>query len=322
MTTNTIFTEKYRPQSLEQVKSQGHILTILNQIIESGNVENNILFYGLPGTGKTSCILTFAKTYYGKDYKNMILELNASDNRGINMVRNTISDFVNTKLFFHKKKKMIILDEADSMTIDAQNLLIKLMEDHKHNIIFCFICNYINKISVSISSRCLCFRFNKIKYNDMMDILRNIVKKENIELKDEKILTDIYNFGKGDMRKCINIFQNLLEDGQLKHDDVYKVFNYPTESHIKIIITSLLDEKIKLIDTYNIINPIIEDHQLLLNNIVNEITLYINKNQSIKDVDRYLYILEKIGDIEYNLTNDYNYKIQLYGLISLFKIKI
>ena len=319
---NNIWTERYRPNTLEQVKSQEHILTILNQIIKSGDMENNILFYGLPGTGKTSCVLTFAKTYYGDNYKNMILELNASDNRGINMVRNTISDFVSTKLFLSDKKKMIILDEADSMTIDAQNLLIKLMEDHKHNVIFCFICNYINKITVAISSRCLCFRFNKIKFKDMNDVLTNIATQENITIKDDKILHSIFKLGAGDMRKCINIFQNLIEDGEIKYNNIYNIFCYPTEDHIQSIMDILLNEELKLSNSFSQINCIIQEDKLLLKNIVNEVTLYINKNKSITDIERYLYILEKLGDIEFYLTNDYIFKIQLYALISIFNIKI
>ena len=314
---NTIFTEKYRPSSLQDVKSQEHILTILNQIVDTGEIENNFLFYGLPGTGKTSCILSFAKAYYGERYKNMILELNASDERGINMVRNTISDFVDTKLFFHKKKKMIILDEADSMTIDAQNLLIKLMENNKNNVIFCFICNYINKISISITSRCLCFRFNKIKLLDMEYVISNIAKNENIELDDKQLIKDIYKFGDGDMRKCINIFQNLIEDGKIIHNNIYKVFDYPTIEHINIITTTLLDNSISIKQTFFIINDIIQTNNLLLTNILNEITVFINKNNSIENIDRYLFILEK-----FNLTNDYSNNIQLYGLISIFKIKV
>ena len=317
---NKIWTEKYRPENLKQVKSQDHILTILKEIIKTDNVENNILFYGLPGTGKTSCMKTFAKEYYGKNYKNMILELNASDNRGINVVRNIITDFVNSKMFFSKKKKIIILDEADSMTPDAQNLLISLMEK-SDNIIFCFICNYINKITTAISSRCLCFRFSKIKYVDMKDILKTIADKEKINIKDDKVLEDIYKFGEGDMRKCINIFQNLIEDNKLKHSNIYKIFNYPTKEHIIFFIDTLLNDELNLSTKFENINSIIVEKQLLLTNIVNEITISINKNKTIKDVEKYLYILTKLGDIEYNLTNDYIHKIQLYGLISIFKIK-
>lgn len=317
---NNIWTERYRPTILEQIKSQEHILIILNQLVKSDDMGNNILFYGRPGTGKTSCILSFAKTYYGDNYKNMILELNASDNRGVNMVRNTISDFVNTKLFFNNKKKIIILDEADSMTIDAQTLLIQLMEEHKQNVIFCFICNYINKISVAINSRCLCFRFNNIKFNDMTIILKNIAKNENINISDNSIFNSIYHLGNKDMRKCINIFQNLIEDNKII-SNIYKVFNYPTNEHIKSIIDILLNNESNLSNSFLYINNIIEPNQLLLKNIVNEITLFINKNKTITNIDRYLYILIKLGDIELFLTNDYNFKIQLYSLIAIFKRK-
>jgi replication factor C subunit 3/5 len=315
-----IFTEKYRPTNLNDIKSQKHIITILDQIIETGNIENNILFYGRPGCGKTSAMLCFAKKYYGDNYKNMILELNASDDRGVNMVRNTISDFVDVKLFFNNKKKMIILDEADSMTIDAQNLLIKLMEENK-NVIFCFICNYINKISLAITSRCLCFRFNNIKIQDMNNLIIMIAKNENIEIPNDTLLKDIYKFGKKDMRKCINIFQNIVENKKI-NTNIHKIFNYPTKEHIKIIIDTLTNNKICIKDSFNIINSLITNEQLILSKIINELTYYINTNRIINNVNKYIYILEKLGDIEYNLTNDFNQIIQIYSLISIFKKNI
>lgn len=312
-----IFSEKYRPHILEQIKSQNNILIVLNNLIKN-NIQNNILFYGLPGCGKTSCALSFAKTYYGDDYKNMILEVNASENRGINIVRDEITDFINTKLFFTEKKKIIILDEADSMTIDAQNLLIKLMESHKDNAIFIIICNYINKITIAIKSRCLSFRFNKIKYTDMYNILKNIQEKEQIIINDEKIFKDIYKFGNGDMRKCINIFQNLTFDNELKDTNIYKLFNYPTENDIMNIINILLNDD-NIIHNYTEINNIIEENNLILKTIINEMIIIINKKGIIQNKKKYLYILEEIGNIEYNITNDFNYKIQVYSLISIFK---
>lgn len=312
-----IFSEKYRPHILEQIKSQNNILIVLNNLIKN-NIQNNILFYGLPGCGKTSCALSFAKTYYGDDYKNMILEVNASENRGINIVRDEITDFINTKLFFTEKKKIIILDEADSMTIDAQNLLIKLMESHKDNAIFIIICNYINKITIAIKSRCLSFRFNKIKYTDMYNILKNIQEKEQIIINDEKIYKDIYKFGNGDMRKCINIFQNLTFDNELKDTNIYKLFNYPTENDIMKIINILLNDD-NIINNYTEINHIIKENNLILKTIINELIITINKKAIIQNKKKYLYILEEIGNIEYNITNDFNYKIQVYSLISIFK---
>lgn len=314
-----IFTEKYRPNNLKDVKSQEHIISILDNIINSDTIENNFLFYGKAGTGKTSCCLSFAHKYYGENYKNMILELNASDDRGINIVRNTISDFVDTKLFFSNKKKMIILDEADSMTIDAQNLLIKLMEDNYKNVIFCFICNYINKISIAITSRCLCFRFKKIKYDDMKDILLHISKEENINIPDHNIFKDIYKFGKGDMRKCINIFQNIIENNTVKYQNLYKVFDYPTKKNIDDILSMLTDNNISINDCFSFINNLIKNNILLVD-IITEITYKLS--DIINSDNKLLYILEKIGNIEYNLTKDYNKKVQIYGLISIFKIDL
>jgi DNA polymerase III delta prime subunit len=236
------------------------------------------------------------------------------------MVRNTISDFVDVKLFFNNKKKMIILDEADSMTIDAQNLLIKLMEENK-NVIFCFICNYINKISLAITSRCLCFRFNNIKIQDMNNLIIMIAKNENIEIPNDTLLKDIYKFGKKDMRKCINIFQNIVENKKI-NTNIHKIFNYPTKEHIKIIIDTLTNNKICIKDSFNIINSLITNEQLILSKIINELTYYINTNRIINNVNKYIYILEKLGDIEYNLTNDFNQIIQIYSLISIFKKNI
>lgn len=317
-----IFTEKYRPKELNEIKSQTNILNILNELIKTKNIKNNFLFYGLPGLGKTSCIINFAKKYYGNNYKNMYLELNASDDRGINIVRNIITDFINNKSFFNNKNKMIILDEADSMTQEAQKLLIQLMEKNK-NIIFCFICNYINKINMAIKSRCLCFHFQKISLIDMKNVLLNITKNENINIKNENIFNDIYKFGNGDLRKSINIFENLIENNEInKNIDLYKIFNYPNIENIKKIIDILINDDFKLNESYTLINNIIKNNNILLNNLINEISLYITKNNIIKDTKKLLYILKKLGDIEYYITTDYSKKIQLYSLISVFKIKI
>jgi replication factor C subunit 3/5 len=309
-------TEKYRPKVLNEISSQNHILKILYNLLEYDEITNNFLFYGLPGLGKTSCILSFAKHYYGENYHNMILELNASDDRGIDVVRNIIDNFVNTNSLFNKKNKMIILDEADSMTTDAQNLIVHLIEKHK-NVIFCFICNYINKMNLAIKTRCLNFHFRKIKYEDMKKIIYNISQKENIKIEDEKILHDIYKLSNGDMRKCINIFENLIENNRIIDTNLYKIYNYPTNEIINNIINII--KKNDLIKSFEKIDDILKKNNIKLQNFINELTFYLTKNK-IFPVNKLVNIYKKLGDIEYYLTSDYNYKIQLYSIISIFKM--
>ena len=261
-----IFTEKYRPNNLNDIASQKYIINILHELLKTDNITNNFLLYGLPGLGKTSCIINFAKQYYGKYYKNMILELNASDDRGINIVRNTITDFINNKSFFNNKNKMVILDEVDSMTQDAQKLLMHLIENNE-NIIFCFVCNYLNKINISIKSRCLCFHFQKITFDNMKKILLNISKKENIIINNENIFKDIYKFGEGDMRKCINIFENIIENKIIINKNLYEIFNHPTTEDIYNIVNILLDDGKNLIKSYDDIVKILLNNNIQLKNI-------------------------------------------------------
>jgi replication factor C subunit 3/5 len=306
-----LWSEKYRPKTFDEIKSQDNIIIILNEIMKSSG-ECNFIFYGKPGCGKTTTAIAIARKYYGEDYKNMILELNASDNRGVNIVRDIISKFIKTKLLFVKKKKIIILDEADSMTFDAQRLLIKLMEDYSNNVIFCFICNYINKISIPILSRCLRFRFNMISEDDMKNTIKYICEKENEEY-NKKIVKDIIYLCNGDVRKLINMYQNIIK--KKNKLNVFELLHYPNKKNIDNIFNILLSNE-EILIKYEKINEIMNKNNLLLKDVINEIT---NKlNPKLFDDKKYLYILEKMGDLEYNLVNDHNIKIQLYNLICLF----
>lgn len=172
-----------------------------------------MLMYGPPGTGKTSTILAMAKELFGKEfYKHRILELNASDERGIRVVREKVKTFAQRKISTNPNMKcpplqIIILDEADSMTIDAQSALRRIIEAYSNNTRFCIICNYISKIIDPLASRCVKFRFSAIGHEAQKERLLMICNKEDIKLESEAVLDTLIGITEGDLRRSINMLQ-------------------------------------------------------------------------------------------------------------------
>ncbi len=205
------WSEKYRPCTIENVIYHEKIIkTIVNYL--DANKLPHLLFYGPPGTGKTSSILAVAKHYYGEDFNNMVLVLNASEERGIETVRNRIKQFVTTCGLAENestpKFKLIILDEIDAMTDDAQAILRKVIEKYVSNVRFCFICNYLKKINPAIQSRCVIFRFKPIPYENMHEFVLEVCKNEKIQMRKSAIKLVIER-ANGDMRKLLNILQSI-----------------------------------------------------------------------------------------------------------------
>uniref|UniRef100_A0A1D1Z8F7 Replication factor C subunit 5 n=1 Tax=Anthurium amnicola TaxID=1678845 RepID=A0A1D1Z8F7_9ARAE len=198
--------EKYRPQSLADVAAHRDIVDTIDRLTNENRLPH-LLLYGPPGTGKTSTILAVARKLYGAQYHNMILELNASDDRGIDVVRHQIQDFASTRSFDAKYSvKLVLLDEADAMTKDAQFALRRVIEKYTRSTRFTLICNHVNKIIPALQSRCTRFRFAPLDATHITERLQYVIKAEGIDV-SESGLAAVVRLGSGDMRKALNILQ-------------------------------------------------------------------------------------------------------------------
>src|SRR5919109_4732180 len=208
---NLMWVEKYRPVKLGQVINQKEIVSGLSNLIKNPNEIPHLLFAGSAGIGKTTTALCIARELLGEDWRRDTLELNASDERGIKMVRERVKEFAsvmklptdrNTKRMF----RIIILDEADEMTSEAQTALRRIIEDSSETTRFVIICNYLSQIIEPIQSRCVVFRFTRLANEDIVGHLKMICQKEGVKF-DDKALTQIYEATSGDLRHSINILQ-------------------------------------------------------------------------------------------------------------------
>ena len=221
---NIPWVEKYRPQNFENIVIEETNLKIFKNMIKE-NYFPNFLFYGPPGTGKTTTIINLINLYQQKNdqvNKSLMIHLNASDERGIDIIRNQIYQFINSKPLFSNGLKFIILDEVDYMTKNAQQALKYILKTTNQNIKFCLICNYISKIDESLQNEFIRLRFNELPKIAIMNFLQHICDKEDIYI-DYSILEDIIHLYKSDMRSMINFLQS--NQHILKNNHELKVLN-------------------------------------------------------------------------------------------------
>uniref|UniRef100_A0A5S6QMG0 AAA domain-containing protein n=1 Tax=Trichuris muris TaxID=70415 RepID=A0A5S6QMG0_TRIMR len=308
--------EKYRPAKLEDLISQKDIADTLNSFMKE-DVLPHLLFYGPPGTGKTTTILACAKQLYDpKQFSSMVLELNASDDRGIGVVREQILTFASTKNIFNRKFKLVILDEADSMTRDAQNALRRIIEKFTNNVRFCLICNYLSKIIPPVQSRCMRFRFGPLNSDEVLSRIRYVIEEEKVQY-DLEGLEDVVTLSGGDMRRALNILQStVMAFKEVNRENVYACVGYPKPDEILSVFNCLLNDEVH--SAYKRITEMKILKGLALQDILTSVHEYIH-NVKIPSLARIL-LMDRMAEIEDNLSKGASDKIQLSALISTFQI--
>uniref|UniRef100_A0AC34QJI0 AAA+ ATPase domain-containing protein n=1 Tax=Panagrolaimus sp. JU765 TaxID=591449 RepID=A0AC34QJI0_9BILA len=268
---NLPWVEKYRPAKLDDLVSHKEIIKTINKLIDENQLPH-LLLYGPPGTGKTSTILAAAKQIYTeKQYKSMVLELNASDDRGISIVREEIVSFAQSRMLHvdpnaKVKFKLIILDEADAMTKDAQNALRRVIEKFTDNVRFCIICNYLSKIVPALQSRCTRFRFAPLNREQVLPRLNYVIKEEGVNVTEDG-KNALFDLSLGDMRRVLNILQSTALAFEVVNEDaVYACVGQPQPQEIKKILRLMLDSTFET--AYEGLNTMRVDNGTALTDVV------------------------------------------------------
>jgi len=311
---NLMWVEKYRPTTLKEIINQRDIVTGLSNFSKEPDEIPHLLFSGPAGVGKTTTALCLAKELLGEPWRRDTLELNASDERGIKMVRERVKEFAavmklptdkDTKKMF----RIIILDEADEMTSEAQTALRRIIEDSSRTTRFIIICNYLSQIIEPIQSRCVVFKFRRLSREDVSDHLRSICNKEGIKF-EEKALSTIYDATQGDLRHSINILQAAAGMGYISSSNVISSIGLSGKSRVKEIIKLALagkfhDARIKLFELIQVYGM-----------SENDFLKYANQEAYDLKLDRPDEFAALMAEYDYRLVTGAHPEIQLVSLLA------
>lgn len=313
MVNSEIWTEKYRPKKFEQVLGQNDIVKRIQNLTNSLNIPH-LMFAGPAGTGKSTLALIIVRDLFEKNWRENYLELNASDTRGIDVIRQEVKNFARTKSLGEVPFKVIFLDEADSLTKEAQHALRRTMENYTNTCRFILSCNYSSKIIEPIQSRCAMFRFKLLERKDIFKKLNSIAENENLSI-SEKALETLYESSEGDCRRAVNLLQSTAS-----------ISPNITEELVNTIVSSAKPGDIKVVLKYAISGDFLKAKEKLIDVMLKE---SISGQDVIKAIQKEIWnleiepdikvkITEKAGETEFRIIEGSDEFIQLEALLASF----
>ncbi len=307
--------EKYRPEKLSEVVGQKDITTRLESYVKHKTMPN-LLFSGQAGIGKTSSAVSLAKGMFGDNFSQNFLELNASDDRGIDVVRDTIKGFART-LAFNEDFKIIFLDESDALTFDAQQALRRTMERYARTCRFIMSANYSSKIIEPIQSRCVIFRFSQLSSKDIEAKIKDIAKKEGVQIDEAAIVAIVY-VCQGDLRKAINVLQASATTGsKITEKTIYEVSARARPEEVKGMIKLALSGK--FLEARAMLDRLMYEYGMSGEDVI----LQLHREMIDMPEDEVpgktkIELIDKIGEYNFRMVEGANERVQLEALLAQF----
>ena len=309
---NEIWVEAYRPDTLSEVRGNDDVIQRLEDYVDDDSMPN-IMLAGQQGIGKTAAAVAFAKDKYGDEWQNHFMQMNASDERGIDTVRNKIKEFAKLSTISDHQYKIVFLDEADNLTRDAQPALRRIMEDYHDRTRFFLSCNYPNKLIDPLQSRCSVYYMSPLNDPQLFDLIKDIAEEEGVSYKDDQ-LEKIVKLADGDARNAIHTLQTSVQDGVVKDGNISALTAFPEKSEVESIVKkSLVGDHEAMSDLDALIASGIDTQSLC------DLFLEVVKEIDVPE-DARMKMIDSIGDVEWRILNGSNPNVQFNALLAKIRV--